>query len=327
MSPSPLQPHANDELYETCSLVSSSDETADDLPGPGRVLGNVYKAVGRRLENKLNRAAERIGYIPTRVDAYYDGKEHEYTVQATENNAACELCSLVSSSDETADDLPGPGRMLGKLYSHAGRFVVKGLSVVAERRGYGPTVTALRIRDIFEDELLPKRRKFLRKSCKDLVRYMRFVKECTVYFGSVCLYYFSSGVPSTQEQALDLAIDLAVENDHLRLLLKDLGFKTIESFTANPRIWRFREYTLYDRTQKTLVALENSKIRYLVSSIFACHEDHTTRSSLQDDLRNHLLYVEIDSIIATLTAFSETRHPPFSCFAFFTRASDMSTQP
>lgn len=49
--------------YELCSLASSN-ETADNLPGPGRLLGNLYEGIGRRLENGLGRVAVRMGLNP-----------------------------------------------------------------------------------------------------------------------------------------------------------------------------------------------------------------------------------------------------------------------
>lgn len=45
--------------YELCS-IASSNETADNLPGPGRLLGKLYDSAGQRLENGLGRVAVRI---------------------------------------------------------------------------------------------------------------------------------------------------------------------------------------------------------------------------------------------------------------------------
>ncbi|KAH8113661.1 hypothetical protein DFH11DRAFT_1773528 [Phellopilus nigrolimitatus] len=42
----------------------STDATADDLPGPGRLLGNLFMFLGRRLEAAVNRFAEKRGYGP-----------------------------------------------------------------------------------------------------------------------------------------------------------------------------------------------------------------------------------------------------------------------
>lgn len=51
------------EEYYACS-IASSNETADNLPGPGRILGNVYVSLGRRLERGVARVAGRMGFGP-----------------------------------------------------------------------------------------------------------------------------------------------------------------------------------------------------------------------------------------------------------------------
>lgn len=50
---------------------------------------------------------------------------------------AYEVCSIASST-ETADNLPGPGRTLGKLYSHLGSKVENGLGKAAAWMGHNP---------------------------------------------------------------------------------------------------------------------------------------------------------------------------------------------
>ena len=93
------------------------------------------------------------------------------------SDEACEVCSLVPSttSTETANDLPGPGRLLGNLYSYLGMRVENGLGRVAVLRGRGPEATALEIRRILTDQSLgyAGRRKKLRKKCDRLARYAR----------------------------------------------------------------------------------------------------------------------------------------------------------
>ena len=42
-------PHVDNVVDEVCS-IASSNETADDLLGPGRLLGNLYSHLGDRLE-------------------------------------------------------------------------------------------------------------------------------------------------------------------------------------------------------------------------------------------------------------------------------------
>lgn len=89
------------------------------------------------------------------------------------------LCSI-ASSNETADDLPGPGRTLGKLYSFIGTKIERGLGRAAERIRYGPRATALKILKIQENKMLlpaPTRRKRLEKNCVRLARYVRYDKS------------------------------------------------------------------------------------------------------------------------------------------------------
>lgn len=57
----------NADEYELCS-IASSNETADDMPGPGRLLGNLYDDAGRRLENGLGRVAIQMGRRPRAGD-------------------------------------------------------------------------------------------------------------------------------------------------------------------------------------------------------------------------------------------------------------------
>lgn len=47
--------------------ITSTNITASDLPGPGRVLGNVLSNLGRRLEQALGCLAARNGYGPQNV--------------------------------------------------------------------------------------------------------------------------------------------------------------------------------------------------------------------------------------------------------------------
>lgn len=87
-----------------------------------------------------------------------------------------ELCSI-TSSNETASDIVGPGRMLGRLYSFLGHRVEIGIGNAAERLGYGPRMTAMKIRKLYEDKTLSAeaRCRAIRKKCERLERYLRCV--------------------------------------------------------------------------------------------------------------------------------------------------------
>lgn len=47
--------------------IDSSDGTDSDLPGPGRILGNIYQRLGHRLESVLSVLAQRKGEGPRAV--------------------------------------------------------------------------------------------------------------------------------------------------------------------------------------------------------------------------------------------------------------------
>lgn len=89
-----------------------------------------------------------------------------------------ELCSI-ASSNETMDDLPGPGRILGNLYTSARRRLENGIGRLAVRMGRGPNVTALKIQRILENKSLRPltRHKKLKKNCKRLSRYVKWVVQ------------------------------------------------------------------------------------------------------------------------------------------------------
>lgn len=85
-----------------------------------------------------------------------------------------------SSKNLTASDQPGPGRVLGKLYTHLGRHVERGLNSIAEHRGLGPLAASLRIgsRNVqrervgFSSEIEEKQStKDSEKDCRKLIRY------------------------------------------------------------------------------------------------------------------------------------------------------------
>lgn len=46
-----------------------SNETVDDLPGPGRTLDkHFYQLLGRRLEKTLGNTADRLGFGPNAIE-------------------------------------------------------------------------------------------------------------------------------------------------------------------------------------------------------------------------------------------------------------------
>ena len=57
-----------------------------------------------------------------------------------------EVLSL-ASTNVTASDLPGPGRILGNVFSYLGRKVELAIESLAVSRGYGPENVVSRIRE------------------------------------------------------------------------------------------------------------------------------------------------------------------------------------
>lgn len=67
------RPLGHDTIYgassdDTPSILShSTNSTASNLPGPGRVLGNFYRVTGRRLERTLGDLAHKAGFGPEAI--------------------------------------------------------------------------------------------------------------------------------------------------------------------------------------------------------------------------------------------------------------------
>lgn len=97
----------------------SSGATMSDLPGAGRLLGNLYSYLGRRLENAIGMTAERMGYGPrvvaerirrrtSLIRTYEKGLRHYEA--CTRRNKTCSCCEwLIEKSQNRA---PGPAIQL-----------------------------------------------------------------------------------------------------------------------------------------------------------------------------------------------------------------------
>ena len=71
---------SSDEMSDAQSAFSSSlystNYTMSNLVGPGRVLGNLYSSLGRRLERYIGASAHKAGYGPSATyDAILQGYE------------------------------------------------------------------------------------------------------------------------------------------------------------------------------------------------------------------------------------------------------------
>ena len=105
--------------------------------------------------------------------------------------------SIASSSSiastATADDLPGAGYLVGLFYKKAGRLFDIQAGRIAEAMGKGPRVTAERIErrstELVGTTTVAAENKELRKDCRQLLSYARFVLESvTPSFLLTCLY-------------------------------------------------------------------------------------------------------------------------------------------
>lgn len=141
------------------TLTESTNATASDLPGPGRILGNLYSRGGRPLERALGRFAHRVGLFPRSVDPGVDARG------ATEESEGSR------SINYTMSDLPGPGRILGNLYSSGGRRLEKGVARLAKK---WPSDLDYQISSIIvysRGNISDGDRKSVKKMCKKMLNY------------------------------------------------------------------------------------------------------------------------------------------------------------
>lgn len=163
-------------LYRSDSVDSNA--TADNLPGPGRNLGLLYESLGRKLENRIHSfSARRQTALRLKADAI-DILPCAESTDSVDTNA-------------TADNLPGPGRNLGRLYVLLGNKFTNALGRFLARHGHGPNaavevITRIRqhakrdIRDMYTAYAMQggsvpteAEQMQLEKTCKKLVRYSR----------------------------------------------------------------------------------------------------------------------------------------------------------
>lgn len=73
----------------------------------------------------------------------------------------------------------------------------------------------------------------------------------------------------TQEAALDEVIELAFEDEHLRLLLKPDGIMAIGLLRENQKLWYNMPKPIQCRAHRALIALadENASIKELIGSL------------------------------------------------------------
>ncbi|KAI5118534.1 hypothetical protein M0805_009686 [Coniferiporia weirii] len=212
--------------------------------------------------------------------------------QDNADNQSIFLCSS-ASSNETADNLPGSGRIIGNCYSFAGTGLEKLVGDLAERLGFGPRQTAVRIQrrrkviTTYPDlPLLPgpfrAESKKIEEDCRRLLRYVR------------------SSVASTKKQALDRITDLSFEDSYVRGLFKVLGaVDAIEPLQKDPAAWIYYGSSLQNSSRKALVSLADVEINTVLqradTKIDAYEEEKYTsedaESLVEDTLREIFAYM------------------------------------
>ncbi|KLO14625.1 hypothetical protein SCHPADRAFT_939422 [Schizopora paradoxa] len=153
-------PGAFQPAYSTSHL--HRNRTAENLPGPGRTLGRFYEWAGDLFERGISSArASRspappepiqvaptpsVGgiqsYLPNTVnpddnDQNPSPSHSTFSFDLSGDMSAEELRTFVERN-ATASNLPGPGRLLGRLYEIAGRVLERRSGRAMERRGRGP---------------------------------------------------------------------------------------------------------------------------------------------------------------------------------------------
>lgn len=139
------RPYTGFTLGTSSTPSVSTNATEDNRPGPGRTLGLLYKHFGRRIEGPINRfAASRRPAARATI-----GRTRSSTELSDSSSSSV-------STNATADDNIGPGRVLGLLFDHLGRKLEALINRTAIEGGLGPDAAHDRIQQRIktEDELL-----------------------------------------------------------------------------------------------------------------------------------------------------------------------------
>ncbi|KAH8117250.1 hypothetical protein DFH11DRAFT_993494 [Phellopilus nigrolimitatus] len=129
------------------------------------------------------------------------------------NQVEAMLSESSISSSATADNLPGAGRTLGKLFMFLGRRLEAAASRFMEKHGYGPEAARKRLRMLCYKRYYTTRAQRIpiqgtveyRKSRNDVKKLLKYVR---------------SQYASNQELALKAILDLAVYDDIRKMLLE-----------------------------------------------------------------------------------------------------------
>lgn len=176
--------------------------------------------------------------------------------------------SLSITTDDTADNLIGPGRTLGLIYDCAGRWVEKKLNKLAEKMKIGPNATYEKIEKkrlllLGESDAtslqkvdIPKseERRFTRHA-KALLEYAKSTKRVNspffiihaVAYIQICIERHSNTI-STQRAALEHIVALAIGDPYFRALFEVLDSPKILRQNCK-ELSKFEYDSTFDTTQ------------------------------------------------------------------------------
>ncbi|KAH8115070.1 hypothetical protein DFH11DRAFT_1743234 [Phellopilus nigrolimitatus] len=202
----------------TSTTSISTNATAPGLAGPWRTLGLAYDAIGQLIEDGFNGLANSLRKSRLQSpqcddeaegdDDEADGDDDDITVSTLSTNA-------------TAPNLPGPGRILGLGYDAGGRILEKRLNRFATNLGMGLRSIGYSLR--------------LRRDTAMKLRYT--ARECRYL-----LKHATSDNPSNQRRSLQHIATLSIENTLLRAVFVSLGaFESIRTIEDRLYKWHINE--------------------------------------------------------------------------------------
>ncbi|KAH8113654.1 hypothetical protein DFH11DRAFT_314318 [Phellopilus nigrolimitatus] len=194
---------------------------------------------------------------PTASNTLYDNLNEVYAqVEAS-------LSESSISTTATADDLPGPGRLLGNLYMFLGRRLETAASRFMEKRGYGPEASRKRLAMMcyrFPNDL-----NYPITPIQGTVEFKQSRKEV-----KRLLEYAKSKYASNQELALEAILDLAI-HDHVRQTLIEFNAAKIFGLVALQAEAENCDQLL-SPSRKALICLVDVDINDLGKRILELHE-------------------------------------------------------
>ncbi|KLO08845.1 hypothetical protein SCHPADRAFT_944117 [Schizopora paradoxa] len=220
----------------------STNATAPNLPGPGRNLGLLFDRGGKHVESLLNKFSK----------AHRSANETSQTSQTSQTGSEVQLSV---STNATAPNLPGPGRLVGLLLDGVGNRIESLLNKCANRIGMGPAHIAqeirllrglrdLTIRELYSmhsSQLSEREKKKLKKRCNKLLKFA------------------GSKLVSTQLVALDEVTGLAIEDSLIREIFSECRLEYLQP--------KYLEPNLFLTSAKALASIEEAATHELWSSV------------------------------------------------------------